>query len=77
VGHAARVPEATERYLALKRMGTDWVGNPDLVPSRNTGLDAAIGFTRAGFRVDLGLYANRVDDYVTSTTSPAAPWCPA
>jgi iron complex outermembrane receptor protein len=65
VGHAARLPEATERYLALKRMGTDWVGNPDLVPSRNTGLDAAIGFTRAGFRVDLGLYANRVDDYVT------------
>ena len=65
VGHAARVPEATERYLALRRMGTDWVGNPGLVPSRNTGLDAAIGFTRAGFRLDLGLYASRVSDYIT------------
>ncbi len=65
VGHAARVPEATERYFALKRMGTDWVGNPDLAPSRNTGLDAAIGFTRAGFRLDLGLYASRVTDYIT------------
>ena len=65
VGHAARVPEATERYLALRRMGTDWVGNPDLVPSRNTGLDAAVGFTRAGFRLDLGLYASHVSDYVT------------
>jgi iron complex outermembrane receptor protein len=65
VGHAARVPEATERYLALRRMGTDWVGNPDLAPSRNTGLDAAIGFTRAGFRFDLGLYASRVSDYIT------------
>jgi iron complex outermembrane receptor protein len=65
VGHAARVPEATERYLALRRMGTDWVGNPDLAPSRNTGLDAAIGFTRAGLRLDLGLFANRVSDYIT------------
>ena len=65
VGHAARVPEATERYLALRRMGTDWVGNPGLVPSRNTALDAAVGFTRAGFRFDLGLYASSVSDYVT------------
>jgi iron complex outermembrane receptor protein len=70
VGHAARVPEATERYLALKRMGTDWVGNPDLAPSRNTGLDAAIAFTRAGLRLDLGLYANRVSDYVTVYDQP-------
>ena len=65
VGHAARVPEATERYLALRRMGTDWVGNPDLVPSRNTGVDAAVCFTRAGFRFDLGLYTSHVADYVT------------
>jgi iron complex outermembrane receptor protein len=65
VGRASRVPEATERYLALKRAGSDWVGNPDLAPSRSTGLDAAVGFTRAGFRVDIGLYANRVDDYIT------------
>ncbi|HSD65923.1 MAG TPA: TonB-dependent receptor, partial [Vicinamibacteria bacterium] len=65
VGHAARAPEATERYLALKRMGTDWVGNPDLAPSRSTGLDVAVGFTRAGIRLDLGVYATRVSDYIT------------
>ena len=61
VGHAPRVPEANERYLALKRMGTDWVGNPDLAPSRNTAVDLAAGFTRAGFRVDLGLFAGELD----------------
>jgi iron complex outermembrane receptor protein len=64
-GHAARVPEATERYLALRRMGTDWVGNPDLDPSRSTSLDASATFTRAGFRVEVGLYRTRVTDYVT------------
>jgi iron complex outermembrane receptor protein len=70
IGHAARAPEATERYLALKRMGTDWVGNPDLEPSRNTGLDAALGFAAKGFRVDLALYRNRVTDYITVYDQP-------
>jgi iron complex outermembrane receptor protein len=65
VGHAPRVPEATERYLALRRMGTDWVGNPELAASRNTGLDVAASLTHAGVRVDLGLYTSRVSDYVT------------
>lgn len=65
LGHAPRVPEASERYLSLRRMGTDWVGNPDLAPSRNTGLDAAVGFARAGFRLDLGLYASRVSNCIT------------
>lgn len=63
-GHTARVPEAVERYLALQRMGSDWVGNPDLRPSRNTGLDVAATWTRAGARLDLGLYWNHVADYV-------------
>jgi iron complex outermembrane receptor protein len=65
VGHTARVPEANERYLALRRTGTDWVGNPDLEPSRNTSLDASATFTKAGFRLEAALYRSRVADYVT------------
>jgi Outer membrane receptor proteins, mostly Fe transport len=34
LGHSVRVPDAQERYFALRRMGTDWVGNPELKPSR-------------------------------------------
>jgi iron complex outermembrane receptor protein len=64
------VPEANERYLALKRMGTDWVGNPELDPSRNTALDLAVGFTRAGFRLDLGVFASQVSDYITVYDQP-------
>jgi iron complex outermembrane receptor protein len=70
LGHAARAPEATERYLALRRMGTDWVGNPALEPSRNTALDATAAFTRAGFRLEASLYRNRVADYVTVYDQP-------
>jgi iron complex outermembrane receptor protein len=64
VGHAARVPEATERYLALRRMGTDWVGNPGLEPSRSTSLDASATFTKGGLRVEAAVYRNRVADYI-------------
>jgi iron complex outermembrane receptor protein len=65
VGHAARVPEASERYFSLTRLGTDWVGNPTLAPSRNTGVDASVAWRRARFSLRASAFWNRVDDYVT------------
>jgi len=64
VGHTVRVPDARERYFALKRMGSDWVGNPELNPSRNTGFDAGISFRRQGLLLESNLYLNYIDDYV-------------
>jgi iron complex outermembrane receptor protein len=64
VGHAARAPEANERYLALRRMGTDWVGNPALEPSRNTSLDASATVTWTGLRLEASVYRSRVADFV-------------
>lgn len=65
IGHTVRVPDARERYFGLKRMGTDWVGNPGLKPSRNTGLDGGVSFRREGLLVESNLYLNRIADYVT------------
>lgn len=65
VGHTVRVPDARERYFALKRMGTDWVGNPELKPSRNTGVDAVIAFRRQGLLLESNLYLNYIDDYIS------------
>jgi len=59
-----RVPEASERYYALKRMGSDWVGNPDLAPSRNTGLDLSASYRGAGFFTSASVFADRVADFV-------------
>ncbi len=64
LGHAARVPEHGERYFALKRMGADWVGNPNLTPARNTGLDGTVSFERTGFYVGANFYVNWVEDYI-------------
>jgi iron complex outermembrane receptor protein len=65
VGHAARVPEASERYFSLTRLGTDWVGNPTLASSRNTGVDASVAWRRARFSLRASVFASRVDDYIT------------
>jgi iron complex outermembrane receptor protein len=64
IGHAERVPEPNERYLALRRKGTDWVGDPGLVPSRNTGLDASFSWERRGVRASVCLFQQRVSDYI-------------
>ncbi len=64
VGHTARVAEANERFFALRRMGTDWVGNPDLAPSRNTGVDVSATVQRPRATVTANAYINRIDDYV-------------
>ncbi len=67
LGHAGRVPDQQERYYGLRRMGSDWVGNPSLRPSRNTGLDADIGWTRSGFFVGANAYLYRIDDFIVVT----------
>jgi iron complex outermembrane receptor protein len=76
VGHTVRVPDARERYFALKRMGTDWVGNPDLKPSRNTGLDASISFRQGSLMVESNLYLNYIRDYVSVVSRTKANMVP-
>ncbi len=70
VGSTVRVPEASERYSALKRMGSDWVGSPDLAPSRNTGLDLSASYRGAGFFTSASLYGDRVSDFVIVYEQP-------
>jgi iron complex outermembrane recepter protein len=57
LGHTVRVPDPQERYFALKRAGTDWVGNPFLVPTTNTGVEVGAAW-RAG-RLFLNVAAHR------------------
>jgi iron complex outermembrane receptor protein len=64
VGHTVRVPDARERYFALKRKGADWVGNPNLEPSRNTGMDAGVSFRRASLLLEGTGFLNYIGDYI-------------
>jgi iron complex outermembrane receptor protein len=41
-GSAVRLPDPEERYYSVARMGSDWVGNPTLQPTRNNEVDLGI-----------------------------------
>jgi iron complex outermembrane recepter protein len=69
-GSTTRMPEPQERYIALKRMGSDWVGNPLLAPSRNTGVDGTLSYRHRGMFLGSSLYFNRVDDFITVNRQP-------
>ncbi len=63
-GTAARIPEPQELWFSLKRMGSDWVGNPDLEASRNTALDLAASFRAGRLYVSAGAFLNDVTGYI-------------
>jgi iron complex outermembrane receptor protein len=65
LGHTARVAEGNERFFALRRMGSDWVGNPQLAPARNTGADVSLAWRRPGVTASADLFANWIDGFVT------------
>lgn len=65
VGQTTRVPEANERFFGLRRMGTDWVGNPGLEPARNTGADVAYAWRRSRISLSASTFVSRVGDFIT------------
>jgi iron complex outermembrane receptor protein len=65
VGTSVQVPEPSERFFALKRKGSDWVGNPLLRPSRNTGIDGTVSLEKEGALIETTLFHNWVDNFVT------------
>ena len=65
LGNSVRVPDPQERYFALRRMGTDWVGNPELKPSRNTELDLGIKHSTDRTLIKATAFYSFVQDYIT------------
>lgn len=70
IGHTVRIPDARERYFALKRMGSDWVGNPDLDVSRNSGVNASLSYQTGAFLLKGDAFWNGVHDFITVADQP-------
>jgi iron complex outermembrane receptor protein len=64
VGSVVRIPDAEERYFALRRAGSDWVGNPNLVASRNTGFDGSVSLRLRGLFASSSFFWNQVDNFI-------------
>ncbi|MBN8731365.1 MAG: TonB-dependent receptor [Acidobacteria bacterium] len=59
-----RVPDAQERYFNHRRMGSDWVGNPALNPTRNTETNAGLNYRRGGFFAKALTYYSALGDFI-------------
>lgn len=70
LGSTVRAPDAQELYFALRRMGTDWVGNPALRPARNTGVATEIDLAWKSISGQVKLYYDRVHNYFTIYEQP-------
>ncbi len=70
VSRTVRSPDPRERYFGLKRMGVDWVGNPDLDPPQATGAELGATWSTGGAVVTGTVWADRVDDYVLVYRQP-------
>ncbi len=64
VGSSARLPDPEERYYASKGMGTDWVGNPTLEPTRNNEADIGINWRTRRFSLRPTLFYSRLSNFV-------------
>jgi iron complex outermembrane receptor protein len=70
LGRTGRVPEPNERWFGLRRSGTDWVGNPGLEPSLNTGVSLSLSVRRAGRFVGASLFGQQIDDFIVVYGQP-------
>ena len=64
LSRTVRSPDARERYFALKRMGGDWVGNPDLAPPVATGAELDLTWTAGAGLLTATAWTERVDGFV-------------
>lgn len=64
-GSNVRMPDPQERYFALKRMGSDWVGNPLLQPVRNSEADAGFSYRGRHFTIKPTVFYSRLTNYIT------------
>jgi iron complex outermembrane receptor protein len=64
-GRSVRVPDPQERYFGLRRMGNDWVGNPELKPVRNTEADLGLIYRRRRLILRPTLFYSNLDGYIT------------
>jgi iron complex outermembrane receptor protein len=64
LGHTARVGEANELFLALRRQGHDWVGYPELEPARSTGADVTASWEGDGVRLSGSLFVSQIANFI-------------
>jgi iron complex outermembrane receptor protein len=63
IGTTVRFPDAQERFFQQRRASTDWVGNPNINPARNTESNAGLSFRNRKLYAKALAFYSRLDDY--------------
>jgi len=71
-GHSVRVPNQEELYIALRKPPNkaDWVGNPNLSPTKNDEIDVGINYRSNLTSVKVNLFYSKLSDYIYLTKIP-------
>jgi iron complex outermembrane recepter protein len=77
VGHTVRVPDPQERYFGLRRSGSDWVGNPFLAPTKNTGIELNLAYRAGRLFVNGNLHRDALSDAIGVYQQPRLSMTPA
>lgn len=64
VGRTVRVPDPQERYFGLRRAGSDWVGNPFLAPTTNTGVEVNVAYRAGRLFLNGNLHRDALGDFI-------------
>jgi iron complex outermembrane recepter protein len=72
VASASRTPDPQELYIGLDRMaGTNWVGNPNLEPTRNNEADLGVKWKGERLYASAAAFYSDLSDYVYLIDLPA------
>jgi len=71
LGRSVRMPDPAELYVGLKRTtGENFVGNPNLEPTKNYEADLGAGYYSERFYVNATVFYSHLDDYINITMLP-------
>ncbi|MBI5444336.1 MAG: TonB-dependent receptor [Deltaproteobacteria bacterium] len=70
LARGARPPDPQELYIGLRRMGTNWIGNPELGAPVNQEADVGAKFFGDRYYVNVSVFWSRVDDFINVVDLP-------
>jgi len=70
VGRTVRAPDPQERYFALRRANSDWVGNPEIAPVKNTEIDLGVRVRTTVFSLEASLFDASINDFIMVVDQP-------
>lgn len=75
IGSGSRTPDPQELYINLQRAGTspNWLGNPELEPTRNNQVDIGARLAGESWFTKVSLFYSDLRDYIDVVELPAPP----